>query len=192
LPPISTSRSRNQNKSDTPSTSQIQTKGTPIPTIRRRNESGSRGAGGAGEEEEAYQVLVDDLALEVLVPAVMEALLTNEVTNVDVAEAGSVGEEGARRRLTGPRRPRHQHVRARPSRAAATVLRRHRGSRVLGSVPVRCGANDICIAAVTFRSVVGSWWAGGCALAGPGLQFAVFSCPIFRSERNGTCYFLDD
>jgi hypothetical protein len=126
--PISTSRFRNQNKSDTPSTFQIQTKVTPIPTIRRRNDSGSRGARGAGEEEEVYQVLVDDVALEVLVPAVMEALLTNEVTNVDVAEAGSVGEEGACRRLTGPQRPRHQYVWARPSRAAAAAVpRRHRG-----------------------------------------------------------------
>jgi hypothetical protein len=85
----------------------------------------------------AYQVLVDDVALQVLVPAVMEDLVTNEVADVDVAEAGGVGEEGACRRLTGPRRPRHQHVRARPSQAAA-VLRRHRGSSVLGSVPVWC------------------------------------------------------
>lgn len=56
---------------------------------------------------ETYQVLVDDMALEVGVPAVVEALLADEVADVDVAEACGVGKERARGRLPRPRRPRH-------------------------------------------------------------------------------------
>lgn len=47
------------------------------------------------------------MALEVVVPAVVEALLAHEVADIDVAEACCVGEEGARRRFPCPRRPRH-------------------------------------------------------------------------------------
>jgi len=68
--------------------------------IRRKERSGAQSG-------ETYQVLVDDMALEVVVPAVVEALLAHEVADVDVAEACCVGEEGARRRFPRPRRPRH-------------------------------------------------------------------------------------
>ena len=91
-------------------------------SIERRSQDWER-AGGVSGEADAYQVLVDDVALEVIVPAVVEALLADEVADVDVAEARSFGEEGARRRLPRARRPRHQHVRPRAPPFAAAIGR---------------------------------------------------------------------
>ena len=103
-------------------------------SIERRSQDWER-AGGASGEADAYQVLVDDVALEVVVPAVVEALLADEVADVDVAEARGFGEEGAGRRLPRARRARHQHVRPRAPSGAA-VRRRHREGRVFRFFPL--------------------------------------------------------
>ena len=79
--------------------------------------------GGKTREEAQYQVFVDDVALEVSIPAVMEALFADEVADVDVGDACGIREEGAHRRLPRARRPGHQHV---GSRADAGSPRCHR------------------------------------------------------------------
>lgn len=61
-----------------------------------------------------YQVLVDDVALKLVVPSVMEVLLPDEVADVDVAELGCLRQGGAHRRLASPWGPSHQNVRPPP------------------------------------------------------------------------------
>lgn len=69
------------------------------------------------------QVLIDDVAIEFVVPAIVKPLLARQIADVEVAHPGSVGHEGARRRLPCSWRSRHQHVRPQPPHRPAAVLR---------------------------------------------------------------------
>lgn len=68
------------------------------------------------------QVLVDDVAIELVVPAVVQSLLPRQIADVEVVHPGGVGQERARRRFPCPRRSRHKHVRPKPPPQPASVL----------------------------------------------------------------------
>ncbi|KAK8966728.1 hypothetical protein KSP40_PGU013097 [Platanthera guangdongensis] len=77
--------------------------------------------GELGLELETDQFLVDDVALEFLVPPVVEALGLNEIADVDVTELRGVSKQRTRRRLPRTWRARYQDVRPRSVAVAAAA-----------------------------------------------------------------------
>ena len=84
----------------------------------------------------AYEVFVEEIALELVVPAVVETLLLDQITNVDVAEIGSLGEGRRRRRFASPRRASYEYVWPLSFRPSAAILCHCWSSRVVGPTRV--------------------------------------------------------
>jgi hypothetical protein len=69
-----------------------------------------------------YEVFVDEVTLELVVPAVVQVLLPHQISDAYVAELGGLRQSRRRRCLARPGCPRHQYVRL-SSTSYATVLR---------------------------------------------------------------------
>ncbi|KAK9018001.1 hypothetical protein V6N11_000991 [Hibiscus sabdariffa] len=72
--------------------------------IRYRKSQVQRGRSGI------YEVFVDNVALEVVVPAIVQVLLPDQISDVYMAEIGGLRQSSRRRRLASPGSPRHQYV----------------------------------------------------------------------------------
>lgn len=55
-----------------------------------------------------HQVFVDDVALELIVPTIVQVLLFDEITDADMPEVRGLRQSRSRRRFTGTRSPRDQ------------------------------------------------------------------------------------
>jgi len=68
-----------------------------------------------------YEVFVDKVTLELVVPAVVQVLLPHQISDANVAELSGLCQSRRRRCLARPGCPCHQYVRL-PSTSYATVL----------------------------------------------------------------------